>query len=73
MNSSDENAHCSESCTIDLAGLNKTPLYGGTNLTITVAICLVMQFALSNNLPDEAINNLLKLLHLILPSSKELI
>jgi len=52
---------------VPLSGLNRTLLYVGTDITIVVAMCLIMQFALSNNFTDEAISKLLKLLHLLLP------
>ena len=57
---------------INLSGLNRTLLYVGTDITIVVAMCLIMQFALSNNLTDKAISKLLKLLHLLLPSPNHL-
>ena len=48
------------------------PLYNGTDLTTCAAICLIMQFALCNNLTNEAIEKLLKPLNLLLPSPNHL-
>ena len=50
----------------------KQPVYNGTDLTPCAAICSVMQFALSNNFTNEAIEKLLKLFKLLLPTPNHL-
>jgi len=52
---------------INESDLNRKPLYNGTDLTTITSVCLIMQFALSNNLTNDAIENLLELLNLFLP------
>jgi len=70
-NSNNDDRH-STGTDINLSGLNRTPLYVGTDITTVVAMCLIMQFTLSNNFTDEAISKLLKLLHLLLLSPNHL-
>ena len=73
-NSSDDD-RSGKSCTdtnINLSGLNRSPLYAGTDVTIAFAMCLIMQFALLNNLTNEAISKFLRLLDLLLPSPNHL-
>lgn len=53
-------------------GCFRQPLYNGTDLTVCAAVCLIMQFALCNNLTNEAIEKLLKLLKLLLLSPNHL-
>jgi len=48
----------------NLDGYVRQPLYNGTDLTTCAAICSILQFALCNNLTNEAIEKLLKLLNL---------
>lgn len=60
----EDNSHNSgkEACIND-SYLNREPLYNGTDLTTIALVCLIMQFALSNNLTNKAIEDLLKLLN----------
>ena len=50
----------------------KQPLYNGTDLTTCAAVCLIMQFSLRYNLTNQAIEKLLKLLYVLLPSPNHL-
>ena len=52
---------------INDSDLNREPLYNGADLTTIALVCLIMQFALSNNLTNKAIEDLLKLLNHLLP------
>ena len=45
------------------------PLYPGSVLSVCAAYCLIMQFAIASKLSYTAIENLLKLLQLLCPSS----
>ena len=45
------------------------PLYPGAAITICAAYCAIMTYATTNKLSYSAIENLLKLLHLLCPSS----
>jgi len=71
----DDNDVCGGDMLMDDFSLNqnaKQPLYNGTDITTCAAICLIMHFALCNSLTNEAIERLLKLLHLLLPSPNHL-
>ena len=64
----ENNSHNSgEDTCINDSELNREPLYNGTDLTAIASVCLIMQFALSNNLTNKAIEDLLKLLNHLLP------
>ena len=64
----ENNSHNSgEDTCISDSDLNRAPLYNGTDLTAIASVCLIMQFALSNNLTNKAIEDLLKLLNRLLP------
>ena len=69
-NNEDDNHTLMDDFTYD--GCFRQPLYNGTDLTVCAAICLIMQFALCNNLTNEGIEKLLKLLKLLLPSPNRL-
>jgi len=65
----------SEECygaNVDLTSLHRKPLYDGTDITVTVALFLIMQFSLTSNLSNDATEKLLKLLHQLLPSPNHL-
>ena len=47
---------------------SEKPLYCGSNISTCTSVCAIMQFALSHQLTDEAIEDLLQLLRLMLPS-----
>jgi len=47
------------------------PLYPGASVTICAAYCAIMTYAIANKLSYSAIENLLKLLHLLCPSSHQ--
>ena len=65
--SSDNDAEQWYDANFDLTTFHRTSLYEGTDITITVAMCLIMQFVSSNNLSNDAIEKLLKLLNQLLP------
>ena len=48
------------------------PLYPGASITICAAYCAIMTYAIANKLSYSAIENLLKLLHLLCPSSHQI-
>ena len=48
------------------------PLYPGASVTICAAYCAIMTYAIANKLSYSAIENLLKLLHLLCPSSHQI-
>ena len=51
---------------------NREPLYPGATITICAAFCAIMLFAIKNKLSFTAIENLIKLLHLLCPPSSKL-
>ena len=48
------------------------PLYPGTSITVCAAYCAIMTYATANKLSCSAIENLLKLLHLLCPFSHQI-
>ena len=48
------------------------PLYPGTSITVCAAYCAIMTYATANKLSYSAIENLLKLLHLLCPFSHQI-
>ena len=48
------------------------PLYPGASVTICAAYCAIITYAIANKLSYSAIENLLKLLHLLCPSSHQI-
>ena len=47
----------------------ETPLYCGSNISTCTSVCAIMQFALSHQLTDEAVEDLLQLLKLPSPNN----